>query len=237
MKKLKYLILLFFLTINYSVYSQFAKIIDKDGYVNVREKPSIKGKVISKIKSNEIVFTFSDGEFGNWVIVDYKDSKNKLITGYVHKSRIKYIHSYESIPAITYNKNEITFGLRNIFVEIKSDVFNYTKNKKYFSSTNYGDYTILDKYKGQQIWGTDGTIPKNYYKSIKFSLNNKSIQIPKKEIENLFNVNNEYAKCYYNRKENILYITLMNSDGAGGYVAILEIEKGKYKDKKVLRPF
>lgn len=237
MQKFKCLILLFFLTINYSAYSQFAKTNDKDGYVNVREQPAIKGKIISKIKSNEIVFTFSEEEFGNWVIVDYKESENKLITGYVHKSRIKYIHSYEAIPILSHTKNGITFGLRNIFIEIKSDIFDYTKNKKHFSSTNLGNYTILDKYKGQQIWGTDGTIPKSYYKSIKFSLNNKLNQIPKREIENLFNVNNEYTKCYYNRKDNILYITLMNSDGAGGYVAILEIKKGKYKGKKVLIPF
>lgn len=143
----------------------------------------------------------------------------------------------KKFPIINFNENEVTFELGKIQVEIRSEKFDYNKNKKHFSSTNYGDYTIEDKYKGQQVWGTDGTIPVNHYKSIHILLDDKTIQIPEKEIENLFNVNIEFAECYYDDKNDILYLSCTNGDGAGGYALLFQIEKGKYKGRKIMMPF
>ncbi|MNI06467.1 hypothetical protein D3C81_1218640 [compost metagenome] len=87
----RYLLVLLFLTVCQLASAQFAKIIDKDGYVNVRQQATVNSVVVSKIAADEIVYAFPDEKFGDWVIVDYTDNHNKSITGYVHNSRIKYI--------------------------------------------------------------------------------------------------------------------------------------------------
>ncbi|WP_294347466.1 hypothetical protein [Sphingobacterium sp.] len=233
----RYFLVLLFLTVCQSASAQFAKIIDKDGYVNLRKRATVNSAVVSKIAADEIVYAFADEKFGDWVIVDYTDNHNKSITGYIHHSRIKYIASYKQIPNIFFDEGTAKFVSKDISVQINSDRFDYEKNKGDFSSTQYGEQTVLDKFRGQQVWGTDGEIPTNHYSAIQATIKGRFIQIPTKEIENLFNVNNEFATCYYDDSNDILYITAVNGDGAGGYAVLFEIKKGKYKARVVTMPF
>lgn len=215
-------------------FAQFAKIVDKDGYVNVRENGDSKSKIVGKINSDEIVYAFeSDQPNTDWLNVDY----NEKTGGYVHRSRLKYIESYEKVPPTVLDENKAVFKSGNIKVDIISEKFNYKENKKFFSSSDYNGQKIEDQYKGQPIWGTDGTIPQTHYQSITIQVGDKKIKIPNKEIENLFNVSNEYTNCYFDRKNDTLYITMLNSDGAGGYVALFKIVKGEYKGRVVKMPF
>lgn len=233
----KYLLVLLFFTVSHVAYAQFAKIIDKDGYVNVRKQATIASEIVSKIGADEIVYAFSDEKFGDWVIVDYTNRQNENITGYVHNSRIKLIESYEQISNVSFNESISNFKSKDVTVEIRSEKFDYDKNKRYFSSTKYENYTVEDKFKGQQVWGTDGMIPTSHYTSINATIKGRGIQIPEKEIENLFNVNNEFAACYYDNQNDILYIISVNGDGAGGYAVLFRIEKGKYQSRVVTMPF
>ncbi len=233
----RYFLVLLFLTVCQLVSAQFAKIIDKDGYVNVRKQATVNSAVVSKIAADEIVYAFPDEKFGDWVIVDYTDNHNKSITGYVHNSRIKYIESYKQIPTVFSDEGTAKFMAKDITVQINSDRFDYEKNKGDFSSTQYDEHTVLDKFRGQQVWGTDGEIPTSHYSTIQATIKGRFIQIPPKEIENLFNVNNEFATCYYDDSNDILYITAVNGDGAGGYAVLFEIKKGKYKARVVTMPF
>ncbi|MEJ5148778.1 MULTISPECIES: hypothetical protein [Sphingobacterium] len=233
----KHLLALLLLTITHFTYAQFAEIIDKDGYVNVRKQPTVTSKIVSKINTEEIVYAFPDEKLRDWVIVDYTDRQNENITGYVHHSRIKLIESYEKIPIKSFNDSIAKFISKNVTVEIRSEKFDYKKNKRYFSSTKYEDYTVEDIFKGQQVWGTDGTIPISHYTSIKATIKGRTIQIPEKEIENLFNINSEFAACYYDNPNDTLYITSVNGDGAGGYAVLFKIEKGIYKARVVTMPF
>ncbi len=219
-------------------FSQFAKIIDRDGYVNMRKNADAKSSIVGKINSEEIIYVFdSDENNKDWVHADYTDRKGKTISGYIHNSRIRYIESYESIPLASGNENKSVFNSKNIQVEIKSGPFDYKENKKYFSVTDYNGQKMEDHFKGQQIWGTDGTIPRTHYKYISVKTSKKILQIPTKEIENLFNVNHESAKCYWDKDYQTLYINMVNSDGAGGYAVIFKIEKGKYKGRTLIMPF
>ncbi|NJI73310.1 hypothetical protein HCX49_08840 [Sphingobacterium kitahiroshimense] len=233
----KHLLALLLLTITHFTYAQFAEIIDKDGYVNVRKQPTVTSKIVSKINTEEIVYAFPDEKLRDWVIVDYTDRQNENITGYVHQSRIKLIESYEKIPIKSFNDSIAKFISKNVTVEIRSEKFDYKKNKRYFSSTKYEDYTVEDIFKGQQVWGTDGTIPISHYTSIKATIKGRTIQIPENEIENLFNINSEFAACYYDNPNDTLYITSVNGDGAGGYAVLFKIEKGIYKARVVTMPF
>ncbi|WP_312340601.1 hypothetical protein [Sphingobacterium sp.] len=233
----RYLLVLLFLTVCQLASAQFAKIFDKDGYVNVRKQATVNSAVVSKIAADEIVYAFPDEKFGDWVIVDYTDNHNKSITGYVHNSRINYIESCKQIPNIFFDEGTAKFMTKDITVQMNSHSFDYEKNKGDFSSTQYDGYTVIDKFRGQPVWGTDGEIPTSHYSSIQVTIKGKFIQIPAKEIENLFNVNNEFAKCYYDDSNDILYITAVNGDGAGGYAVLFEIKKGKYNRRVVTMPF
>lgn len=233
----KYLLTLFFMIVSHFTYAQFAKIIDKDGYVNVRKQASVTSEIVSKINTDKIVYAFPDEKLRDWIIVDYTDHQNENITGYVHHSRIKLIESYEKIPIKSFNDSIAKFISKDVNVEIKSEKFDYIKKKRYFSSTKYEAYTVEDKFKGQQVWGTDGTIPISHYTSITAMIKGRNIQIPEEEIENLFNVNSEFAACYYDNLNDTLYITSVNGDGAGGYAVLFKIEKGIYKARVVTMPF
>ncbi|WP_185289119.1 SH3 domain-containing protein [Chryseobacterium lactis] len=215
-------------------FAQFAKIVDKDGYVNLRENPDIKSKVIGKINSDEIVYASEpDATNKNWMNIYYNDKT----AGYIYSSKVKLLDSYEIILPITNDESKAVFKSGNIKVDITTEKFNYKENKKFFSSSTYGGQKVEDKYKGNLIWGTDGTIPRTHYKSITVQIKDKKIQIPTKEIENLFNPSNQFTACYYDRKSDILYLTMLNSDGAGSYVALFKIVKGVYKERILKKPF
>ncbi|MBB6370667.1 hypothetical protein [Chryseobacterium shigense] len=219
-------------------FSQFAKIIDKDGYVNMRKNADANSNIVMKISSGEIIYAFEPEENNkNWINVDYTDRNGNILSGYIHKSRIKYIESYESVPPSSINEYKAVFNSKNIRVEIESAPFDYKANKKYFSVTDYNGLKVEDKFKGKQIWGTDGTIPQTYYKSISVKTGGKVLQIPSKETENLFNINTEFASCYFDPENETLYISMVNSDGAGGYAVLFKIVKGEYRGKTLIMPF
>lgn len=218
---------IFLLTAALSVqlsFAQFAKVTDKDGYVNVRENADAKSKIVGKINSDEIVYIFeSDPVHKNWA---------NVTNGYIYSSRLKYIQSYQKIPPSVRDANKATFASGNIKVNIVSGKFNFKENEKDFTSTLQGDF-----YKGQQVWGIDGTIPKTHYISITAQIGNKTIQIPAEEIENLFQIDNKSTTCYYDRENDTLYISMNNSEGAGSYVGLFIIEKGQYKKRVLEIPF
>lgn len=231
--KIQKFIILLIVIFNSKISAQFAKVIDNDGYVNVRSDANIKSKVIGKIKSNEIVYIFNDGdEFGNWLIVDYYVTKDSLLTGYIHNSRVKPISSYQNIPSILKTKNRAEFSSQKIQVKINIENFDNEKNKIYFKTFQYTKYAI-QTFKGQEIWGTDGTIPRTHYKSIEVKIGENTILIPQSELENLFNPNCEFTECYYDEKSRKLYITSMNSDGSGAYEVLFVIANEKYNGRKI----
>ncbi len=94
-------------------------------------------------------------------------------------------------------------------------------------------YRLTNDYKNQEVWGTDGTIPKTNYQSITIKIDGKTIEIPVKEMENLFNPNAENSECYYDEKNKKLFIISMNADGAGSYEILFTIENGKYRGRSV----
>ncbi len=205
-------------------FAQFAKITDKDGYVNVRENADAKSKIVGKINTDEIVYIFeSDPVHKNWANVS---------NGYIYNSKLKYIESYQKIPPTARDANKATFASGNIKVNIVSGKFNFKENEKDFTSTLQGDF-----YKGQQVWGIDGTIPKTHYISITVQIGDKKIQIPAEEIENLFQIDNKSTSCYYDREHDTLYISMSNSEGAASYVGLFIIEKGQYKKRVLEIPF
>ena len=67
----------------------------KDGYANLREKPTTNSKIISKMDNGTVVKYIT--KYGNWYYVfdvEYPDESNKLsktkeYRGFIHKSQLK----------------------------------------------------------------------------------------------------------------------------------------------------
>lgn len=228
MKSYIYLLLLFLTP--YVGNAQFAQIIDKEGYVNLRESPNLKSKIIGKIKSTEIIFLSNKGiDNKGWSYVDYEQKTgnifSKYVSGYIHNSRLKQINAFPLIPSVEESEKESNFSCCGVEVNIKSAAFDFQKNKQYFQKFE-GYYT----YKGKYALGAGGIFPpKTHYLSIDGLIKQTHFEIPQSELANLFHVNNDMSECYYDSEGNNLYLILNNSDGADAYNALLIIENGKYK--------
>ena len=65
----------------------------KDGYVNVRSKPSTSSKVLVQLDNNDYVTRHPEKTVGDWYYVDYEDEGGvtALAEGYIHKSQLKKV--------------------------------------------------------------------------------------------------------------------------------------------------
>lgn len=209
------------------LFAQFAKIVDSDGYVNMREKADSKSKVVGKVKSGSIVCISAKGpESGNWSYVTFESQKERVFSkhssGYIHNSRLWQISDYLLIPSVGADAKEAKFACCGVEVGIKSEKFDYQGNKRYFEK-----YEGYFAYKGKFALGCYGLFPpKSSYQSVQGFVGKRPFKVNKNLIENLFDINNEAAECYYDNKAEVLYIILNNSDGSSSYNALLVVKEG-----------
>lgn len=223
--------------------AQFAYIQDADGFVNMREEANAESKIIGKIPSNQIVFLIeNEPEIKGWVYSFYESATSKELSGYIHSSRLKLLSNFTLIPFVKNQKRTMFFENKeeNIHVEISVETFDAKKNIKKFHQKN-GFYNLFNN---KKIWGTDGDLPNERYKQIKVIIENNTLEIPEKEIENLFqpteifdSSQDRYLQINYDTGKKTLYISSSNSDGAGSYAVLFVIEKGVFKEKKIVIPF
>ena len=238
---MKHLLILFLLlTINafaQGPLGDYAVVKDKDGYVNIRAKESVKSKIVGTLPNNTLVYTLFDttedetGEeiFFNWIAVD---------KGYVHKSRLKMVGEFPSIGKGKEQGNSITIAGKGISVTITTQKFDKTKHK--ITKKKHKEYSeyIID---GKRVQGLDNDefLPKDHYKSITVTINGKNIPIPKSAYDDLYEIGiwdtNNFA--YYDKEDDILYIIAHNGDGANAYEVCWQIVKGEYKTRIIGEPF
>ncbi len=214
-----------------AVAAQFAVISDSDGYVNIRSTAQ-KGKNISdKLNNGFVVYCFSPEN--NWMQIDYSKN-NKDRNGYLHKDRIKYLASFSKIPSTKATPTTVTFQKDSLKISIESEKFDPSTSKLTFLKN---DKSILIEINSKQFFGTDGNIPQKTYKSITVEIGSKTVQLPKISFDDLFEPSLYKTQINYNEKEDVLYISSSNGDGAGGYEVVWVIEKGKYKERKIAYHF
>ena len=212
-------------------FGDYAVVKDKDGYVNIRAKESVKSKIVGTLPNNTLVYEFLDEEFNpsNWVHID---------SGYVHKSRLKMIGEFPSIGKGKEQGNSITIAGKGISVTITTQKFDKTKHK--ITKKKHKEYSeyIID---GKRAQGLDGGLflPENHYKSIVVNINGKNVSIPKSAYDDLYQVwvhpyNNE---VYYDKEDDVLYIFVRCGDGAFSYKVCWQIVKGEYKTRIIGEPF
>ena len=217
-------------------FGDYAVVKDKDGYVNIRAKESVKSKIVGTLPNNTLVYGLFDttqdetGEeiFFNWIAVD---------KGYVHKSRLKMISEFPSIGKgkEKETENSITIAEKGISVTLTRQPFDKTKHKITKKKHKYYDELIID---GKRAQGAS-FIPENHYKSIVVNINGKNVSIPKSAYDDLYEIglytDNNFA--YYDKEDDILYIIAHNGDGYLAYEVCWQIVKGEYKTRIIGQPF
>ena len=231
---MKHLLILFLLLTTNAFaqgpFGDYAVVKDKDGYVNIRAKESVKSKIVGTLPNNTLVYGFFDKEFNptNWIEVD---------KGYVHQSRLKKIFDFRAIEGKVQG-NSVVYDDKDVKVTITKQKFDKTKHK--ITKKKHKEYSeyIID---GKSAQGLDGDLflPEDHYKSITVTINGKNVSIPKSAYDDLYEIGiwdtNNFA--YYDEEDDILYIIAHNGDGYLAYEVCWQIVKGEYKTRIIGEPF
>ncbi len=225
---MKYVIILAILLFNIQLgmSQSFAVVKDLDGYANIRNE---KGIVVDKLLTNKPVFIFdSDGE---WVTIDY--SRGGIGEGgSIHKSRLVELSEYEKIPILKETDKSVLLTNGSIKIGIEKE--NFIAKNYYLTYNQDGNLIQINS---NNIWGADGNVPREQYKSITISIGLQQIFFPKSAFEDLFSPNLSSVEAFYDKDENRLYLSSLNGDGAGGYLVLWIFKNGVYEDRLVTHGF
>jgi Bacterial SH3 domain len=206
----------------------FSIIDDKDGFTNVREEPNVKSKIVGKIKEGELFFSFENEKHKDWYAVDFK--QNNTVSGYVHRSRVKFI---EKLSKVKYRKTiKDTFYIKNDSISLKMIIGDFITTKHKLTKSN----TVITKIDGKRPMGVDGGLPKTELKSIQLKIGNEVIDVPKSELNDLYQISFVSPDVYLGQNGDI-YFTMANGDGAGGYVAAFTFKNKKFVSRYVFYSF
>jgi hypothetical protein len=198
----------------------YAVIKDPQGYVNIRQAPSVNASVVSKIH-NYTVFSCESNKTSWWKILYIQnDSHNKSywVEGYIHKSRVLILSNWKA-PG---KKDSLS-------VIVKQALFEPKKHQLFYSKENSNENirSELIKIDGKFFWGTDGEIPKEVISHVEVTIKGNEISIPKNAFNDLYEPHLKNINICHG-PDNTIYISMSNSDGAGAYTIIWIIKDNKY---------
>lgn len=230
--KSQLLISIFLFSLKSLFAQEFAIVNDNDGYTNVRSENNRNSQILDKLNNGHLICIMNPE--GNWWNIDYSTNNNEIKVGYIYKDRFKIISEFKEIPIKKKYNREIIFS--NNHIEVKVLEKKFQKEKHTFEYVEkYPNQ--LQKIDGKHFWGTDGNLPTTEYQGISIKINNSTLQLPKESFEDLFEPNLANTKVNYNNNDDIIYISAMNSDGAGGYLVVWKVENGKYKERFIAYGF
>jgi hypothetical protein len=213
--------------------AQFAVVKDRDGYVLVREKGSTANAVLDTLPNDRIVFC--NEKKGDWIYVLYQSEKESS-GGYVHKSRLVRLETFQHLERAESTDNTLLLkGKPAISVRLTVGAFEAGKYPVRYDTVN--GYRFASRINGKPFFGTDGTIPKRRYRSITVQLGDKVSSLPAAAFDDLFEPNFPHTECYFDPVQQRLFLTAINSDGAGGYVVTWVIDPNGYRDRMVTNGF
>jgi hypothetical protein len=203
---------------------------DKDGFVNVRKGRDPKSPIIGKIV-NDDVFTYDEEDKSTWIKILQQNSENpngNPLEGYLHKSRLIPLSKLNRIKETKFYKDSCIAVNDSLKITIKSNRFNPNAHKLSYSRPGEKNtQKFLLKIDGKHFLGTDGNIPKKFISSLSVFKNGIKINIPETVFNDLYEPSLKTIKVYI-KNDNIIYIQLDNSDGAGSYTVIWTIKNNRY---------
>ena len=230
---MKHLFILFLLlttnTFAQGPIGDYAVVKDKDGYVNIRAKENVKSKIVGTLPNNTLVYGFFDKEYNptNWIEVD---------KGYVHQSRLKKISDFRAIE-VKVQGNSIIFDDKDVKVTITKQKFDKTKHK--ITKKGQGSYEQLIIDGKEIIYGEDGSLTQDHYKSITVTMKGKNVPIPKSAYDDLHGIlYDRYLNrfIYYDEEAEALYIYAVNGEAGLAYQVCWQIVKGEYITRIIGEP-
>ena len=119
--------------------SRYGRVVDKDGYVNLREGADLKSRIIGTISSNEVVqiieMTEKEIDTAKMLRVRTKDGK----MGYVHTSRLeKYFTEDEAEDEALFEKVSPLLKKKVLSISEYEYVFSSAKELEHNASLGYG---------------------------------------------------------------------------------------------------
>jgi len=207
-------------------FGDYAVVKDKDGYVNIRAKENVKSKIVGTLPNNTLVYGFFDKEFNptNWIEVD---------KGYVHQSRLKKIFDFRAIEGKVQG-NSVVYDDKDVKVTITKQKFDKTKHK--ITKKDQGSYEQLIIDGKEIIYGWDGSLAQDHYKSITVTMKGKNVSIPKSAYDDLYEIFYFSSSIYYDEEAEALYIFAHNSEASFVYQVCWQIVKGEYKTRIIGEP-
>ena len=216
-------LLILFLLLSTNAFAQgpigdYAVVKDKDGYVNIRAKENVKSKIVGTLPNNTLVYGFFDKEYNptNWIEVD---------KGYVHQSRLKKISDFPVIEGKVQG-NSVIFDDKDVKVTITKQKFDKTKHK--ITKKGQGSYEQLIIDGKEIIYGWDGSLAQDHYKSITVTMKGKNVPIPKSAYDDLYEISYFSSSIYYDEEAEALYIYAVNGEAGLAYQVCWQIVKGEY---------
>ena len=199
-------------------FGDYAVVKDKDGYVNIRAKENVKSKIVGTLPNNTLVYGFFDKEFNptNWIEVD---------KGYVHQSRLKKIFDFRAIKGKVQG-NSVVYDDKDVKVTITKQKFD--KNKHKITKKGQGSYEQLIIDGKEIIYGWDGSLAQDHYKSITVTMKGKNVPIPKSAYDDLYEISYFSSSIYYDEEAEALYIYAVNGEAGLAYQVCWQIVKGEY---------
>lgn len=207
----------------------YAVIKDTDGYVNIRKSPSVNALVAGKIYNNSVFGCQPDKT--NWWKVLQVDNNNRSnwTEGYIYKDKVLLLKNWKVIKKQNSFSDSGVFKWGGSSIIIKQKAFNSKQHKLFYSKSDPKENikSELLKIDDKRFWGTDGEIPKKVLVSVKVIINGHSIAAPESAFDDLYEPHlNSISIC--RGPDNMFYISMANSDGAGAYTIIWVFRDGKY---------
>ncbi|MDF1816448.1 MAG: hypothetical protein P1V20_29880 [Verrucomicrobiales bacterium] len=218
----------------------FALVQDSDGWSNVRGEPSTNSNILGRIDHGELIWCFLPND-PKWVPVFYiRETPDKKVGlyGFIHSSRLKPLSSFKEIPGKLEPDTKVTFQSDRVKVEIEEEKFDPVGISITKVKTESG-FVLVKDINNKTVWGTDGTMPTAQYRKFSVVIDGKDVSPPAEAVEDLFEPGVKWlrTRVFHETGKNTLYITTLNGDGAGGYVAAFVFEKGKYTKRIVHAPY
>jgi hypothetical protein len=232
---MRYTFSIFFLLILFQAKSQLALVNESGRFSNVREFPDLKSKVADTLHGGSIVFAFEDQVQNDWFPVDYKKN-GQMLSGYIHRSQLKFLNGLKSFKRAQQNDSVLVLKLNSYELRLNRKKF-IEKGKSLTYSNASGEAEYIKYIDGKTPWGIDGNLPRNEYQAIQFKSGKRVIAFPVSLYADLYEPSLEYTHAWQDKKTNKIFLEAMNGDGAGGYVVVWVIDKGKIKSREMFIPF
>lgn len=226
----------------FTVYGQKYVTVDKDGYTNIRQKPSAKSDILTMVDKYDIFYDANsacevdaivDDINPNWmpVHIRYGRGYEKGEYGFIYRKNIRDI---EDFPTLRITKN------RDLELTYQDEFFSATFIQAPLFSEKYkvDADTINYAYQNARINGEE--VQHTLYKKdtlileeISFIYKGIKQAIPKEQYQSVFSVNfkdSELAMTVYKSELDIYYISLRGGGAEEAYELTWVIDKGVVKN-------